>query len=110
MLLGIIFIITGFYSLFTKKAGLFTRQNSQPKLAATLYESYVQKSGLNIIGIGAIMLIANLVDEQWNKPIWMYFLVFLGLVGIFFVNLIKLNKKYYGKYFFKFQKASDDFK
>ena len=109
MLLGIIFIITGFYSLFTKKAGLVTRQNSQPKLADALYESYVQKSGHNIIGIGAIMIIANLVDEQWNRPIWMYFLVFLGLAGIFIVNLFKLNKKYYGKYFLKFQKASDEF-
>ena len=75
--------MTGFYNVITKRPGLFTRENSQPKLADALYKSYVQKSGHNIIGIGAIMIIANLVDEQWNRPIWMYFLVFLGLVGIF---------------------------
>ena len=81
--------MTGFYNLITKRPGLFTRENSQPKLADALYKSYVQKSGLNFIGVGTITFMGNLVDEQWNKPTWMYFLVFLGLAGIFIVNLFE---------------------
>jgi len=80
--------MTGFYNLITKRSGLFTRENSQPKLADALYKSYVQKSGLNFIGVGAITFIGNLVDEQWNKPTWMYFLGFLGVSRNFHCEFI----------------------
>ena len=56
MLLDIIFIIAGFYSLYTKKPGFFVRDNDDKVLQDELYGKYVQKVSLVYISLGTLMV------------------------------------------------------
>jgi len=99
MLLGIIFIIAGFYSLYTKKPGFFVRDNDDKVLQDELYGKYVQKVSLVYISLGTLMVSVKFIDDLWYLPTWQLLLIIFCLASPLFYYYQSLNKQYFSKSF-----------
>lgn len=97
MLLSIIFIIVGFYCLFTKKPGYFVRDNDDNVLNEELYGHYVQKVGLVYISLGTLIVSVNFLDDLWYLPTWILLFIVFCLASPLFYYYQSLNKRYFGK-------------
>ena len=94
-LLGIIFILLGLYSVWTKKPGVIARENVDELLNVEKYSGYVQRIGIVYIGIGGIMIFVEILNNLQILTNLLHLIILLCLSVPVFNFYQSLNKRYF---------------
>ena len=94
-LLGFIFMLLGLYSALTRKPGHIARKNLYGLLTVEQYDDYVHKVGMIYVGIGFVVIIANLIFDTWEVPKLLQLFLLLCLTYPLFSSFARLNKRYF---------------
>ena len=94
-LVGIIFVLVGLYSAWTKKPRFISRENVNELLNAEKYGDYIQKVGLAYIGLGGIIIFVTVFSGLLKLPILLHSIVLFCLYIPLFNFHQSLNKRYF---------------
>ena len=92
---GIIFILIGLYSAWTKKPKFISRENADELLNAEQYGDYIQKVGIVYIGLGGIMIFVTVFSGLLELPIFLHVIILLCLYIPLLNFYYSLNKRYF---------------
>ena len=94
-LVGIIFILVGLYSAWTKKPKFIARDNADELLNAEKYGDYIQKVGIVYIGLGGILIFVTVFSGLLELSIFLHVIIFLCLYIPLLNFYYSLNKRYF---------------
>ena len=94
-LVGIIFILIGLYSAWTKKPRCIARENAEEVLNAEKYEDYIRKVGIVYIGLGGIMIFVTVFSGLLELSILLHSIVLFCLYIPLYNFYNSLNKRYF---------------
>ena len=92
---GIIFILVGLYSAWTKKPKFIARDNADELLNAEKYGDYIQKVGIVYIGLGGILIFVTVFSGLLELPIFLHVIILLCLYIPLLNFYYSLNKRYF---------------
>lgn len=94
-LVGIIFILVGLYSVWTKNPRFISRENADELLKAEKYGDYIQKVGIVYIGLGGIIIFVTVFSGLLELPIFLHLIILFCLYIPLFNFYQSLNKRYF---------------
>ena len=94
-LVGIIFILVGLYSAWTKKPRFIARENADELLNAEKYGDYIQKVRIVYIGLGGIMIFVTVFSGLLELSILLHSIVLFCLYIPLYNFYNSLNKRYF---------------
>ena len=94
-LVGVIFILFGLYSAWTKKPRFISHKNADELLNAEKYGDYIQKVGIVYIGLGGIMIFVTVFSGLLELPFILHLIILLCLYIPLLNFYYSLNKRYF---------------
>ena len=94
-LVGIIFILVGLYSAWTKKPRFISHENADELLNAEQYGDYIQKVAIVYIGLSGIMIFVTVFSGLLELPIFLHLIILSCFSIPLFIFYQSLNKRYF---------------